>query len=84
MLFATLVFKMYTKTNLLAWKVTLSLKKSDLIWFKVTVFDTELISFKRSLDWDGHLIVISFPSSTINELIEWHGRYFIAREKLYK
>ena len=31
------------------------------IWLKVTVFDTELISLKRSLAWDGHLIVISLP-----------------------
>ena len=26
------------------------------IWLKVTVFDTELISLKRSLAWDGHLL----------------------------
>ena len=31
------------------------------IWLKVTVYDTELISLKRSLAWDGHLIVISLP-----------------------
>ena len=31
------------------------------IWLKVTVFDTELLSLKRSLAWDGHLIVISLP-----------------------
>ena len=56
----------YTKTNLLvgSWPLliyTNCIVKSlyhwkRVIWLKVTVFDTELISLKRSLAWDGHLI----------------------------
>ena len=64
-------------------KVTLTLKKSDM--FKMDRFWHRIDKFKTVAGLlDGHLIVISPPSSTINELIEWHGKYFMARETLYK
>ena len=58
-------------TNCIYSKVTLSLKKSDMI--KSDRFWHLTYKFKTVAGLRRLLIVSSLPSSTISELIEWHG-----------
>ena len=51
--------------------------KSDRFWHRIIKFKT-VAGLRRSLNCDFP------PSSTLDESIEWHGKYFMARGKLYK